>query len=77
MKMLSKEEVEKVIDERIRPGLMMDGGNIAIIKVEDDTVYVELEGACKGCPGAAMTLQYGVEQILKESFPDLKGVVKV
>jgi Fe-S cluster biogenesis protein NfuA len=75
--MLTKEQVEKEIDEKIRPGLMMDGGNINIVKVEDNTVYVELEGACHGCPGAAMTLQYGVERILREAFPELKGVVKV
>jgi len=75
--MLTKEQVEKEIDEKIRPYLLMDGGNITVVKVEDDTVYVELEGACSGCPGAAMTLQYGVEKTLRETFPELKRVVKV
>lgn len=73
--MLDKDEVEKVINDKIRPSLMMDGGNIELVKIEDNNVHVKLVGACAGCPGAAMTLQMGVERILRSEFPDLGSIV--
>ena len=72
---MNQEDVEKVIDEEIRPLLMRDGGNIELTKVEDGRVHVKLKGACAGCMGAVMTLKMGVEKILKEKFPELKEVV--
>lgn len=75
--MLDRDSVEKIINEKIRPGLMMDGGNIELVKVEDNQVYVKLVGACSGCPGAAMTLKMGVERILKSEFTELEAVVPV
>ena len=72
-----KEQVAEVI-ETIRPMLQNDGGDIELVSVEDDnTVKVRLQGACRGCPGAAMTLKNGVERILKEKVPDVKEVVAV
>jgi len=76
-RMLTKEAVEKIINDRIRPAIMMDGGNIELVKVEDDKVFVRLMGACGHCPGAVMTLQMGVERILRHELPDVKGVVRV
>jgi len=69
-----KELVEKAIDE-IRPNLQADGGDIELVGVTDDgMVQVRLQGACRGCPGAAMTLRMGVERLLKEKVPGVKGV---
>ena len=56
---------------------MMDGGNIELIEVKDNKVYVKLLGACGGCPSAMMTLHYGVERILKEEFPELEALIAV
>ena len=75
--MLERQKVEDLLDRRIRPGLMMDGGNIELIDVRENTVYVKLVGACGSCPSAIMTLQYGVERILKEEFPDLEALITV
>ncbi len=72
-----KERVMKIIDEQIRPSLMMDGGNIELVDVEDGTVKVRLTGACQGCPSARMTLQFGVEQRLKDEIPEVKEVVSI
>ncbi len=70
-----KEQVEKVINE-IRPMLRMDGGDIELVDVSDDgVVKVRLQGACAGCPGATMTLKFGVEKILKEKVPEVTAVV--
>jgi Fe-S cluster biogenesis protein NfuA len=70
-------KVQEVI-ETIRPMLQNDGGDIELVGVKDDNVVeVRLQGACRGCPGAAMTLKMGVERILREKVPEVKGVVAV
>jgi Fe-S cluster biogenesis protein NfuA len=73
--MLAK--VNKIVEEKIRPGLQMDGGDIEIIDVENGIVKVRLHGACHGCPSASATLFGGVERILKAEIPEIKGVVPV
>lgn len=73
-----KERVEQVIEEKIRPALLRDGGNIELVDVTDDgIVQVRLQGACAGCPGARMTLQFGVQRILQEEIEEVKEVVPV
>jgi Fe/S biogenesis protein NfuA len=74
---MDKISVEKILDEKIRPRLAMDGGNIALIDVKENKVYVKLQGACGCCPGAQMTLKMGVERILKHEFPEMEEVVAV
>ena len=76
--MATREEVEKVLAEEIAPRLAMDGGGIELVELTKDNVArVRLQGACSGCPGARMTLQMGVERILKEAIPDIKAVEAV
>ena len=72
------EQVQAII-EGIRPLLQADGGDIKLISVDEETgvVSVQLQGACKGCPGAAMTLKMGVERHLKERVPKVQEVVAV
>jgi Fe-S cluster biogenesis protein NfuA len=70
------QEVETVLD-KIRPMLMMDGGNIELVDVKDGEVFVHLVGACGMCPSSTMTLKMGVERALKESLPSVKRVVQV
>ncbi len=72
---MDKASVEKVLDEQVRPRLMMDGGNIDLIDVKENKVYVKLKGACGCCPGAQMTLKMGVERVLKHEFPELEAVI--
>ena len=73
-----REKILKVIDESIRPGLQMDGGDIEFVDINDEgVVSVRLKGACGGCPMSQMTLTMGVERILKEKIPEVKSVVAV
>ena len=73
--MVNKEDVKAVL-ELIRPSLQADGGDVALVDVEEDgTVVVELQGACKGCPMSQMTLANGVERILKDRVPGVLRVV--
>jgi Fe-S cluster biogenesis protein NfuA len=72
-----EEEVKDVI-EAIRPALQGHGGDVELVGVdEDNTVKVRLQGACQGCPGAAMTMKAGIERILKEKIPEVKEVIAV
>ncbi|MFP4370441.1 MAG: NifU family protein [Candidatus Kapaibacterium sp.] len=66
--------IETLIDNEIRPFIEADGGRIKLRDIKDNTVYVELAGACAGCPGAAMTLRGGVERIIKMNIPEIKSV---
>jgi Fe-S cluster biogenesis protein NfuA len=72
----TEQKVADVIQD-IRPHLQADGGDIEFVKMEDGVVSVRLQGACKGCPGAVMTLKMGVERHLKQHVPDVKEVVAV
>jgi Fe-S cluster biogenesis protein NfuA len=72
-----KERVLELI-EQIRPNLQADGGDIELVEVTDDgIVKVRLQGACHGCPGAAMTLKMGVERFIKSKMPEIKAVENV
>ncbi len=71
------EKVKDVIDS-IRPMLQNDGGDIELVGIDDDkSVRVRLQGACRGCPGAQMTLKMGIERHLKAKVPEVKEVVAV
>jgi NifU-like protein len=59
-------DVENTIEKLIRPLLQADGGDIEIVDIKDQLIYVKLEGACSGCPGSTATLKRLVEQTLKE-----------
>jgi Fe-S cluster biogenesis protein NfuA len=69
-----KDKVEAVLD-KIRPGLVADGGNVELVDVNDGVVTVKLVGACAGCPMSSMTLKNGIEQILRREIPEIKAVL--
>jgi Fe-S cluster biogenesis protein NfuA len=73
-----KENVEAII-QQIRPMLQADGGDIELVDVAEDTgvVSVRLQGACKGCPGAQMTLKMGVEREMQKQIPEVTEVIAV
>ena len=69
--------VQAILDDMVRPGLQMDGGDITLVKVEDGDVYVELVGACSSCPSAVMTMKLGVERLLEEELPGFRSLIEV
>ena len=72
-----EEKVRQII-ESIRPTLQNYGGDVELVSVDsDNTVRVRLQGACRGCPGAQMTLKMGIERLLKERLPQVKQVEAV
>jgi Fe-S cluster biogenesis protein NfuA len=73
---LNKENVDKVLDE-VRPYLISDGGNVSVQNVDTSTgnVYLVLEGACGSCASSTVTMQMGIERVLKEKFEEKLGEV--
>jgi Fe-S cluster biogenesis protein NfuA len=74
----TKENVDRVLEE-VRPYLISDGGNVSVERVDEQTrnVYLKLEGACGSCPSSTVTMQMGIERVLKENFRDLGDVIRV
>lgn len=77
----SKDELNQKVQnvlEQVRPYLQADGGDINFVEItEDNTVNVELTGACGTCAFSTMTLKNGVEATLKKALPQIKEVVAV
>jgi Fe-S cluster biogenesis protein NfuA len=72
-----QEKVKDTIDN-LRGALQSHGGDVELVSIDqDNTVNVRLQGACQGCPGAAMTMKLGIERILKQKVPEVKQVVAV
>jgi Fe-S cluster biogenesis protein NfuA len=74
-----EEIVTKVMDalESIRPFLNKDGGDIELIDVKDNIVYVKLQGNCNGCPMSFSTMKLGVENTIKQFTPEIVEVIEV
>ncbi|KAG5006135.1 hypothetical protein JHK82_024112 [Glycine max] len=73
---LTEENVEKVLDE-VRPGLMADGGNVALHEIDGLVVVLKLQGACGSCPSSAMTLKMGIETRLRDKIPEILEVEQI
>ncbi len=70
-------QVEKALDEYVRPMLSQDGGDVEIVDIKDMVVYCRLMGACAGCGGAGMTMKLMVERTLKEMVDDRVRIIAV
>ncbi|KAI4344431.1 hypothetical protein L6164_011660 [Bauhinia variegata] len=73
---LTEENVEKVLDE-VRPGLMVDGGNVALHEIDGLVVVLKLQGACGSCPSSTMTLKMGIETRLRDKIPEIMAVEQI
>ncbi|MGO9014625.1 MAG: NifU family protein [Dissulfurispiraceae bacterium] len=71
--MITKERVEEILG-KIRTGLKSEGGDIELIEVKDDIVYVKLTGACGTCPMSTLTLKNWVESTMRNEIPEVKAV---
>jgi Fe-S cluster biogenesis protein NfuA len=74
---LTREQIEAVFEEMVRPALQSDGGDITLVDVKDNDVYVELVGACQTCPSSIVTMQMGIERLLQEEFPQFRQLIRV
>ena len=67
-------KIIKILETKIRPAVARDGGDIKFKEFRDGIVRVELQGACSGCPSAALTLKQGVQNLLCHYIPEVREV---
>ena len=70
-------QIEEVLDQKIRPAVARDGGDIKFKSFDDGVVKVELQGSCSGCPSSLMTLKQGVQNLLCHYIKEVKSVEAV
>ena len=70
-------QIEKILETKIRPAVERDGGDIKFVKFKNGTVTVQLQGSCSGCPSSTMTLKQGVQNLLSHYIPDVKEVIAI
>tara|TARA_A100001011_G_scaffold398084_1_gene501288 strand:+ start:1682 stop:2224 length:543 start_codon:yes stop_codon:yes gene_type:complete len=75
------DEIEKkivqILDQKIRPAVAKDGGDIRFKEFKDGIVKVQLQGSCSGCPSSTLTLKQGIQNLLCHYLPEVKEVVEV
>ena len=70
-------KIVKILEEKIRPAVARDGGDIKFKEFKDGIVKVQLQGSCSGCPSSTMTLKQGVQNLLCHYLPEVKEVVAI
>ena len=72
-----EQKIVKILDQKIRPAVAKDGGDIKFKEFKDGVVKVQLQGSCSGCPSSTMTLKQGVQNLLCHYLPEVKEVVAI
>ena len=72
-----EQRIVKILDQKIRPAVARDGGDIKFKEFKDGIVKVQLQGSCSGCPSSTMTLKQGVQNLLCHYLPEVKEVVAI
>ena len=67
-------QIKELLDTRVRPAVAMDGGDIIYDSFKDGIVYLQMQGACSGCPSSTATLKMGIENMLKHYVPEVQEV---
>lgn len=71
------EQIKTLLDEKVRPAVAGDGGDIVYRGFKEGVVYLQMQGACSGCPSSTMTLKHGIENLLKYYVPEVVDVQAV
>lgn len=71
------QQIEEIINIKVRPAIAQDGGDITFERYEDGIVYLHLKGACAGCPSSTLTLKSGIENLLKHHIPEIIEVKQI
>ena len=67
-------QIRELIATRVQPAVAGDGGNIEYMGFRDGVVYLQMQGACSGCPSSTATLKHGIEGLLKHYVPEVTEV---
>ena len=72
-----EQKIVKILDQKIRPAVARDGGDIKFKEYKNGVVKVQLQGSCSGCPSSTMTLKRGVQNLLCHYLPEVKEVIAI
>jgi len=72
-----EKKIVKILNEKIRPAVARDGGDIKFKEFKKGVVKVQLQGSCSGCPSSTMTLKQGVQNLLCHYLPEVKEVIAI
>ena len=72
-----EEKIVKILEQKIRPAVARDGGDIKFKEFKNGIVKVQLQGSCSGCPSSTMTLKKGVQNLLCHYLPEVKEVIAI
>lgn len=68
------ETIKELLETRVQPAVAQDGGNITFQGYRDGVVFLNMEGACAGCPSSTATLKHGIENLLRHFIPEVVEV---
>lgn len=71
------DQIKELLETRVRPAVAQDGGDIIFHSFKEGIVYLEMHGACSGCPSSTATLKSGIENMLKHYVPEVEAVEPV
>jgi Fe-S cluster biogenesis protein NfuA len=66
--------IKELLETRVRPAVAADGGDITFRSFRDGVVYLNMRGACSGCPSSTATLRHGIQNLLRHFLPDVQEV---
>ena len=72
-----EQKIVKILEQKIRPAVARDGGDIKFKEYKNGVVKVQLQGSCSGCPSSTMTLKQGVQNLLCHYLPEVKEVIAI
>ena len=72
-----EKKIVQILEQKIRPAVAKDGGDIKFKEFKDGIVKVQLQGSCSGCPSSTMTLKQGVQNLLCHYLPEVKEVIAI
>jgi Fe-S cluster biogenesis protein NfuA len=70
-------KLEVLFDEQVRPALAAHGGNVEIVDLDNNVLFLRLQGGCQGCSSSSATLKQGIQTLVKQNFPEIVDVVDV
>jgi len=68
-------QVEAILDEQVRPALAAHGGNIEVVDIDNNKLFIKLQGGCQGCSSSSATVKDGIQRLIKQKFPEIEEVV--
>jgi Fe/S biogenesis protein NfuA len=70
-------KIEKLFNDQIRPALAAHGGNVELIDLDNNKLYLRMVGGCQGCSSSTATLRDGIQTLVKQNFPEIEDIIDV